>query len=339
MEYRILGQTGVEVSKLCFGTMSFGGDADEETSKAMFHRCRDTGVNFFDTANVYNGGQSEEILGKLVAGIRDEVVITSKVGSPMGSPPNAGGTSRRYIMQQIENSLRRLGTDRIDLYFLHAFDPRLPIEEALRALDDLVRQGKILYPAVSNWTAWQIAKALGLSALHGLARFACIQPQYSLIKRQVEVEILPLAQSEELGVIPYSPTGAGLLTGKYGKDRRPAKGRVMDNPMYSLRYEVDAYYDIADQFTDHARERGLHPVSLAVAWVASHPAVTAPIIGARNLEQLEPALAALDVPMTPEWRAEISALSIEPPPATDRHEERHGMIPFSKEYEPPPHLR
>ena len=339
MEYRVLGKTGLEVSQLCFGTMSFGGDADEATSQDMFKRCRDIGINFFDTADVYNGGKSEEILGRLVAGIRDEVIISSKFGAPIGAGPNAGGMTRRHVMLQVERSLRRLRTDRLELYFAHLFDPRLPMEEILRALDDLVRQGKILYPAVSNWAAWQIAKALGLSALHGLAAFTCIQPQYSLIKRQVEVEILPLAQSEGLGVMTYSPTGAGLLTGKYGKDRRPDAGRAVQNKMYTLRYGDPVYYEIADKFTAHARERGVHPVSLAVAWVGSNPAVTCPIVGARNLEQLEPALAALDVPMTPEWRGEISALSIDPPPPTDRHEEKHGMKFFSKDFELPPHLR
>jgi len=339
MDYRTLGQTGMEVSSLCFGTMSFGGDADEAASTVMFNRCRDLGINFYDSANVYNGGASEEILGRLMAGIRDELIITSKFATPMGGAPNAGGMSRRHIMLEVEKSLRRLNTDRIELYFVHIFDPRLPMEEMLRALDDLVHQGKILYPAVSNWAAWQIAKALGLSALHGLAPFACIQPQYSLVKRQAEVEILPLAQSEGLGVMTYSPTGAGLLTGKYGMDRRPDGGRAMQNKMYVLRYGDPVYYEIAERFTEHARERGVHPVSLAVAWVAAHPAVTTPIVGARNMEQLEPALASLDVPMTPEWRAEISALSIEPPPATDRHEEQHGMKPFTKEFELPPHLR
>jgi aryl-alcohol dehydrogenase-like predicted oxidoreductase len=339
MEYRVLGQTGVEVSRLCFGTMSFGGDADEATSQAMFNHCRDLGINFFDTADVYSGGKSEEILGRLMAGMRDDLVIASKFGTPIGPAPNAGGMSRRHIMLSVERSLRRLSTDRIELYFVHLFDPRLPMEEMLRALDDLVRQGKILYPAVSNWAAWQIARALGLSALHGLARFECIQPQYSLVKRQAEVEILPMAQAEGLGVMTYSPTGAGLLTGKYGRDRRPQTGRAVQNKMYVLRYEDPLYYEVAERFTEHARQRGVHPVSLAVAWVASHPAVTTPIVGARNLEQLEPALASLDVPMTPEWRAEISALSVDPPPATDRHEEKHGMKPFSSGYELPPHLR
>jgi len=306
--------------------MTFGQEADEEASAAMFHRCREVGINFFDTANVYAGGRSEEILGKLIADCRDEIVLTSKVGFPTGDDVNAQGLSRRHITLAVEASLRRLGTDRLDLYFLHRFDPNTPVEETLRALDDLVHQGKILYPAVSNWAAWQIAKALGISEREGLARFACIQPMYNLVKRQAEVEILPLAQAEGLGVITYSPLGGGLLSGKFDTTRRPERGRLVENEVYRKRYGDPVYYEIAGRFTAHARERGVHPASLAVAWVMSHPAVTAPIIGARDVTQLEASLAALDVPMTPEWRAEISALSIEPPPATDRSEERSGVF-------------
>jgi len=326
VEYRTLGQTGVQVSRLCFGTMSFGDVADEATSAAMFHRCREIGINFFDTANVYAGGRSEEILGTLIADCRDDIVLSSKVGFPTGKDVNARGLSRRNLTLAVEASLKRLGTDRLDLYFLHNFDPQTPIEETLRALDDLVHQGKILYPAVSNWAAWQIATALGISAREGLACFACIQPMYNLVKRQAEVEILPLAQAERLGVITYSPLGGGLLTGKYGTKQRPEQGRLVDNSMYASRYGDPAYYEIAERFTAHAEERGVHPATLAVAWVMSNPALTAPIIGARNLEQLEASLAALEVPMTPEWRAEISALSIEPPPATDRSEEKSGIF-------------
>ena len=326
MEYRVLGRTGVKVSQLCFGTMSFGSTADEETSAAMFHRCREAGINFFDCANVYAGGRSEEILGKLIADCRDELVITTKVASAAGDDVNASGLSRRHILMAVEDSLRRLGTDRIDVYFFHKFDDDTPIEESLRAVDDLVRHGKILYPAVSNWAAWQIAKALGISAREGLARFECIQPMYSLAKRQAEVEILPLAQAEQLGVTPYSPLGGGLLTGKYGVGKKPESGRLVENQMYMKRYSLEQYYETAERFTAHAKERGLHPATLGVAWVMSHPAITAPIIGARNVEQLESSLAAVEVAMTDEWRDEISALSIEPPPATDRLEEKSGVF-------------
>ena len=326
MEYRVLGRTGVKISQLVGGTMSFGEIADKETSAAMFDRYRDVGINCFDCANVYAGGRAEEILGKLIAGCRDDLVITSKVNFPMGDDVNARGLSRRHIVQAIEGSLRRLGTDRLDVYFVHSFDPNTPMEETLRALDDLVHQGKVLYLGVSNWAAWQIATGLGVSAREGLARFECIQPMYSLAKRQAEVEILPLAQAEQVGVISYSPLGGGLLTGKYGAQTRPDAGRLVENPVYQARYGQAVYYEIAERFTAHARAHGLHPATLAVAWVMAHPAITAPITGARNVAQLEASLAAIEVEMTPEWRDEISALSIEPSPATDRLEEKAGFV-------------
>jgi aryl-alcohol dehydrogenase-like predicted oxidoreductase len=322
MEYRNLGQTGVKVSELCFGVMSFGGDADEETSAAMYRQCREAGVNFFDCANVYGRGRSEAILGKLMAGERDELVITSKVGSPMRDAVNGQGLTRRHIMREVEDSLARLQTDRIDLYFVHRFDDETPIEETVRALDDLVHAGKILYPAVSNWAAWQIAKALGISAKEELAAFVCIQPMYNLTKRMAEVEILPLAKSEGLGVIPYSPLGGGLLTGKYTRENRPAQGRLVENAMYGKRYGEEMYYDVAERFGEFAAGIGIHPATLAVAWVAANPAVTAPIIGARNLTQLAGSLDAVNVDMTPALWAEIAALSYDPGVATDRSEER-----------------
>ena len=322
MQYKLLGKTGVSVSTLCFGTMSFGGDADEPTSAALFNRCREAGINFFDCANGYANGRSEEILGRLIAPCRDEVVVTSKVYFPTGPDINARGASRRHIRTAVEASLKRLNTDYLDIYFIHHFDDTTPIEETLHTLDDLVRAGKILYPAASNFAAWQVAKALGISAKESWARFECIQPMYNLTKRQAEVELLPMAQSEQLGVISYSPLGGGLLTGKYSTAQRPAVGRLIENQMYQTRYGDALYYDVAERFSSFARERGLHPASLAVAWVASHPAVTAPIIGARNLEQLEGSLKSLEIAITPELRAEISALAPEPPPATDRNEER-----------------
>lgn len=288
----------------------------------MFHRCRDVGINFFDCANTYAGGRSEEILGELIADCRDEIVLTTKAVSRTGDDINQGGASRRHIQIAVEESLRRLNTDRIDVYFMHHYDAETPIEESLRALDDLVRQGKILYPAVSNWAAWQVMKAQGIAVNKGLARIECLQPMYNLVKRQAEVEILPMAENEEIGVIPYSPLGGGLLTGKYAADGRADAGRLIENKMYSKRYGLADYYQSAADFAAHASERGLQPATLAVAWVMAHPAVTAPIIGARNQAQLESSLAALDVAITPEWYDEIAALSLTPPPAHDRLEER-----------------
>ena len=322
MKYKLLGNTGVKVSSLCFGTMTFGWGADQKTSAGLFHRCRDVGINFFDCANVYAGGRSEEILGALIADCRDEIVLTTKFYGGVGDDINARGASRYHIRQAVEASLRRLNTDRIDVYFIHHFPSETPLDDVLRSLDDLVHQGKILYPAASNFAAWQVAKALGISAASGWARFEVLQPMYNLVKRQAEVEILPMALSENLGVIPYSPLGGGLLTGKYGLMKKPDHGRLTENPMYQKRYGQGWVYGVAEDFTQFATERGFEPAALAAAWVGSHPAVTAPIIGARNLEQLEGSLKSLEIEMTAELRAEISALSPEPPLATDREDER-----------------
>lgn len=320
IQYRTVGRTGIKVSNLCFGTMSFGENADEAVSRAMYDRCREAGINFFDTADVYNGGKAEEILGRCIAGSRADVVLTTKVFYPTGPELNSRGLSRKHIMQAVDASLRRLGTDYIDFYFIHSFDVETPMEESLRALDDLQRQGKILYPAVSNWAAWQISKALGIAARDQLARFELIQPMYNLVKRQAEVELLPMAESEQLGVIAYSPLGAGLLTGKYGIGRKPDQGRIVDEARYRDRYRLESDYQIAERLSAYAGEQGISPATLAVAWVMANPAVTAPILGARNLEQLEASLAALDYPMTISERALISGFSSSPAPATDRTE-------------------
>lgn len=323
MTYKFLGKTGVKVSTIAFGTMSFGADADEAGSAAMFEACRAVGVNVFDCADMYAGGRSEEILGRLVKDCREEVLVTSKVYFATSKDVNGMGASRRHVMSAVEGSLRRLQTDRIDIYFIHRFDDRTPLEETLRALDDLVRQGKVVYTGASNFAAWQVAKALGISAKEGLAAFACIQPMYNLVKRQAESEVLPMAESEGLGVFPYSPLGGGLLSGKYGVGRKPESGgRLISNKIYRARYGDALNFEVAERFAAFAAERGFDPVGLAVAWAASHPAVTAPIVGARSAAQLGASLAAVDIPMTPGLRAEISALTPEPAPATDRNEEK-----------------
>lgn len=321
MQYTTLGKTGVKVSRLCFGTMSFGAEADEETSAKMFAMCRDAGINFFDCANMYSKGKAEEILGRLIKGCRDELVITSKVGFSVGDGRVERGLSRRSIMMAIEDTLRRLQTDRIDVYFCHTFDKTTPIEETLTALSDLVTQGKILYVGLSNWAAWQIARAIGKTELLRLAPVHVLQPMYNLVKRTAEIEILPLAQAEGLAVIPYSPLAAGLLTGKYSTTHKDPSGRIMNVENYKKRYADEKYYEIAERFCEYARKQGIHPATLAVAWVKAHPAVTAPIIGARNPEQLKASLAAADYEMSREQWEEISALSYRPPIATDRTEE------------------
>jgi len=318
MKTKPLGRTGLQVSELCFGTMSFGGDADEAASAAMYKATRDAGVNFYDCADQYNKGKSEEILGRLMKGHRDDLVITTKCYNPSSADVNARGTSRRHVTRAVEASLKRLGTDRVDVLFLHQFDSRTPIEESMRALEDVVRAGKVLYPAVSNWSAWQTQLAVDFQDRSNWARLQVHQPMYNLVKRQAEVEILPMAQANGIGVIPYSPGAAGLLSGKYSG---AASGRLKTNKMYEARYSEAWMFEVADRFVAFCKQKGLHPVSTAVAWVGAHPAVTAPIIGARNVEQLQASLDAVKVDMTPALRAEITALSVAPPPATDRLEE------------------
>jgi len=322
MEYKLLGRTGLSVSELCFGTMSFGGDADEAQSARMYTACRDAGINFFDCADVYSKGAAERILGKFMDGHRDELVITSKCWGKMADDINGGGSNRRHIIRAVEASLKRLGTDRLDILFMHRWDPRVPLEETLRALESLVSSGKVVHIGASNYAAWQIAKGLGISERRGWPRFDVIQPMYSLVKRQVETEILPLAAEEGLGVISYSPVGGGLLSGKYTKENRPAGGRLVTKKEYTARYGEDWVFETAEAFSAFAAEKGIHPVSLAVAWVAANPAITCPIIGGRSLEQLEPSLKSVEVEMTPELYAEMCALTRTPPPATDRLEER-----------------
>ncbi len=317
-----LGRTGISVSELCFGTMSFGGDADEATSAQLYAACRNAGINFFDCADVYGLGAAETILGKLMAHERDELVVTSKVQGKMGKDENSGGTNRRHVARAVEASLKRLNTDRIDVYFVHQFDHATPLEETLRGLEDIVRAGKVIYIGASNYAAWQVAKALGISAKESWARFDVLQPMYNLVKRQAETEILPLAISEGLGVISYSPVGGGLLSGKFRPGQKPDGTRLANNEMYAARYGEAWVYDVAEKFTVQADKMGVHPVSLAVAWVAGHQGITAPIIGARNPEQLAPSLASVEIDMTDLLRSEISALSRTPPPANDRLEEQ-----------------
>ncbi len=320
MEHRPLGRTGVRVSRLCFGTMSFGGDADEAASAAMFKATRDLGVNFYDTADQYSKGKSEEILGRLMRGSRDDLVVATKCFNASGPDINAKGSSRRHVRTAVEASLRRLQTDRVDILYLHQRDALTPLEETMRALEDLVRAGKVLYPALSNHSAWETQAALAAQEKHGWARLQAIQPMYSLVKRQAEVEIFPRAMANGLGVFPYSPAGGGLLSGKYAD--KAAQGRIASNQQYASRYSEAWMHDVALDFSEFCRKRGFHPMSAAVAWAAAHPAVTAPIIGARNEQQLQASLDSLKIEMTPALWAEIAALSRTPPPATDRLEEQ-----------------
>ena len=329
MEHAFVAGTGIRVSRLALGTMTFGGEADRDASAAIYRRAREAGIDFFDTADIYQKGRSEEILGELIRHERDAVVLATKAYFPsVARGPNDRGSSRRHLVRSVEASLRRLGTDRVELFYLHRFDERTDLEESLRALEHLVASGKILHPAVSNFAAWQVQKALGIQRLHGWSPLVAIQPMYNLVKRLAEVELLPMAASERVAVFPYSPLGGGLLTGKYGVNDRPSTGRIVDTEVYRVRYGEPTTFEIAERFVALARDHGVEPAALAVAWVGSHPAVTAPILGARSVEQLEPALGAADVAISPSLRESISQLSPAPPPATDRSEE--GLVSFGE---------
>ena len=322
MKYVNLGSTGVQVSELCLGTMTFGKEADRRTSAAIYRRCREAGINFFDCANVYSSGEAERILGGLITGERHRLILTTKVGGNMGAGPNREGLSRRHILQECEESLQRLNTDWIDVYFAHRFDPLVSMEESLHAFDMLVQQGKVRYIGVSNWAAWQIAGALGVCELKGFQPIRVIQPMYNLVKRQAEVELMPLAQNAGLGVMAYNPLGGGVLTGKYGLAPEKSTGRLADNAMYRKRYAEAWMFEAAQGLKAIGDEVGMSPVSLAVAWVARHPAVTCPIVGARSVEQLEPALKAPEIQLTAGLYERLGALAPSPPSATDRSEDK-----------------
>jgi aryl-alcohol dehydrogenase-like predicted oxidoreductase len=322
MQYRPFGRTGVVVSRLALGTMSFGDEADEAEAAAIYAGARAAGINLFDCADVYSDGRAETMLGRLIAGERNDIVLATKAFFATGAGPNARGSSRYHLVRAVEASLARLATDRIDVLFLHRFDEVAALDETLRALEDLIRQGKILYPAVSNFAAWQAARALGIAERAGLSPIVAFQPMYNLAKRQAEVEILPLCRAEQLACLPYSPRGGGLLAGGYGSSRRPTRGRLVEVARYAMRYADPSYYALADRFAALAAELGVAPAALAIAWVGAHPAVTAPLLGARSRQQLDVALGAVAIDVTPELYDRIASLSPTPPPATDRDEER-----------------
>ncbi len=321
MKYNFLGNTGLQVSSLCLGTMTFGTEADVKESKRMFSLCREVGINIFDCANKYSDGRAEKILGDCAKPCRDELILTSKGTSRIDTGVNDIGSSRKHLMLELEKSLKRLKTDYIDIYFLHYFDQATSMESSFRFLEDAIRQGKILYTGVSNWAAWQIMKSIHITKTNLFSSIDCIQPMYSLIKRQAEVEIFPLAEDQQLGVIPYSPIGAGVLTGKYTQLNSLSPARLRDKDYYSKRYNNQNYFKTAEQFQKLATELGYEPAALAISWVMNHPTVTSPIIGARNSEQLEACLKCVDIEMTSELRNQITSLSVSPSPAHDRLEE------------------
>ncbi len=311
------GPHHITPSSLCFGTMQFGAGADEADSAAMYQACREAGINFFDTAFVYNQGRSEEILGQLITSDRDELVLVTKAGS-------VGGCSPATLRSQLDTSLKRMNQDYTDIFFLHMFDPDTPFEESFAELARLKADGKFFHLGVSNFAAWQVMKAQAVARQHGYPEIEILQPMYNLVKRQAEVEILPMAEAENIGVISYSPLGGGLLTGKYiaSAQDENARGRLDWDPKYKTRYGQSWMHNAASELMRISGELGVEPATLAVAWVAKHSAITSPIISARNKAQLLPSLAASNFEISDEIFNQLSALTPRPAPATDRLEEQ-----------------
>ncbi|MEP2889753.1 aldo/keto reductase [Tateyamaria sp.] len=298
------------LSRLTFGTMQFGGRADAEQSRAMYEAARAAGITHFDTAYVYNGGASETLLGQMIKEERDSLIIATKAAFE-------GGSTRANILQGFATSQQRLDLDMVDILYLHRYDDATPLQETFDALATLKNAGKIRHIAVSNFSAWQVMKAQSIAASFDIA-IEMVQPMHSLVKRQAEVEIFPMCVDQDIEIVPYSPLGGGLLTGKYA---RGETGRLTEDPMYAARYNVEWMRETARNLSALASDLGTSPATLAIVWAMAHPARPRPIVSARSVEQLTPSLAALDFDMTPDLYAQITALSITPPPATDRIEE------------------
>jgi len=310
MRYNKLGSTGLFVSELCFGTMTFGGSGafahmgtvEQADADALLARAFEAGINFVDTADTYSEGASERITGQALKNVgvkRDEVIVATKVFGEMGTGPNGRGSSRGHILDADRASLDRLQLDYIDLYQLHGFDPATPLEETLGALDDLVRQGLVRYIGVSNWAAWQIAKALGVSRLRGLETFASLQAYYTLAARDVEREIVPMLGSEGLGLLVWSPLAGGLLSGKYSRERQGEEGSRRAAMAFPP-VEMDRAYDVIDVLTEMAARKHTSVAQLAIAWLLRQPRVTSVLLGTKRIEQLDDNLGAVDVQFTEE---------------------------------------
>lgn len=311
MEYKQLGKAGMKVSPVCLGTMTFGREADEKTSFAMMDYFVEKGGNFLDTANAYSTGGSEIVVGNWLAERknRNSIVLATKVYGDMGPGPNEGGLSRLHIQLAVEDSLRRLKTDVIDLYQIHRWDPSVPPEETLDTLTNLIRQGKVRYIGCSNLSGWQLTQFLYLADLHNLSRFVCIQQVYNALNRGIELEILQLCENQGIGVITYNPLGAGVLTGKYKRGAElPAGSRLDGFDSYRIRYLYDAMFDMVEKFVPKAAEMGVTPAQLALAWVMAEARVSAPILGARNVEQLKDSFVGTEITLTAEERKAIPAI-------------------------------
>ena len=318
MEYRNVGNSGLKVSPLCLGAMMFGGPTDETTSTRIIAAARDAGLNFIDTADAYNGGASEEVVGRAIAANRDWWVLATKLANQMGEGPNGGGLSRKWVIDETEASLRRLGTDHIDIQYLHKEDLSTPLAETVRALADLIHQGKIRYFGVSNYRSWRVAEICRICDSLGIDRPVVSQPYYNALNRMPEVEHLPACGYFGLGVVPYSPLARGVLTGKYDPDAPPpAKTRAgrEDRRMMQTEWRRESLV-IAQQIKGHAEARGITAGQFAVAWVLNNRLVTAAIAGPRTEEQWQDYLAALDYTFTSEDEALIDGLVAPGHPST-----------------------
>ena len=319
MEYRTLGRSGCAVSTLALGTMTFGDETDEEGAHAQLDRFVAAGGTLVDTADVYSRGISEEIigrwLGKQSGDVRDRVVLATKGRFPMGDGPNDVGLSRRHLTRALDASLRRLGADRVDLYQVHGYDPLTPLEETLQFLDDAVRAGKVDYVGLSNFTGWQVQRAVDVAEFARWSPPVTLQPQYNLLAREIEWEIVPAARANGLGLLPWSPLGGGWLTGKYRRDERPTgRTRLGENPergveAYDRRSTVERTWDVVDAVRAVADDRGVTMPQVALAWLADRPAVSSVILGARTVEQLDDNLGAAGLHLTAEETARLDAIS------------------------------
>ncbi len=293
MQYRNLGRSGLKVSEICLGTMTFGHTTDEAEAKAIMNAAFEAGVNFFDCANTYAKGRSEEILGDLLKGRRHEAVIGTKVFNPTGAGPNDSGSSRGHIMRAVEDSLRRLQTDHIDVYYLHHTDDETPLDETLRTLDDLVRSGKVCYIACSNYEAWRLLESMWISDTKGLERFTAYQPQYNLVVRDIEAEIVPVCKFKGVGVVAWGPIAGGFLTGKYAPGERTAPGtRSAENWVFMDRMFAPNADETLETLLRLSNELGCQPAALAIRWVLEQDAVSSAIVGARTAEQFARSLEA-----------------------------------------------
>ncbi len=320
MRYTHLGRTGLAVSRLCLGTMTFGFQCDEDSSRAILDKAAEGGITFIDTADVYPlgdftiAGRTEEIIGAWMAGRRDRFILATKCHYPTGPDRWDAGNGRKNIMRAVEASLRRLRTDHIDLYQLHAWDPHAPIDESLRAMDDLVRQGKVRYLGCSNFLAYQLARSLGRSEVLGTERFDCVQPRYNLLFRENERELLPLCEEEGIGVIPYNPIAGGLLSGKHNAaEPTPGTRFTLGDSAgrYQDRYWHEREFATVDELRPIAADAGMTLAEMAISWVLASKVVTAPIIGASRPDQLDDALRAAATDMEPELKHRLDGLTAE----------------------------